>query len=103
LPPNPPPPLLAGDDATASDHLPVQMVFNNPYDKPFRLRSVTRSNATVTLVWDSVRGRPYRVDTSTNLDAWSTLAGNLLTTSSTFTYSTNLDDPARFFRVYRMP
>src|SRR5882724_689724 len=34
---NPPPPLLTNDDSTASDHLPVQMVFSNPYDKPFRV------------------------------------------------------------------
>ena len=101
--PSPPPPLLAGDDETASDHLPVVMTFNNPYDKPFRLRSVARSNLTVTLVWDSVAGQPYRVDSSTNLNTWSTLASNLLAASATFTFSTNLNDPTRFFRVYRVP
>jgi endonuclease/exonuclease/phosphatase family metal-dependent hydrolase len=101
--PSPPPLLLAGDDATASDHLPLQMAFSNPYDKPFRLRSVTRSNATVTLAWDSVRGQLYRVDSATNLPGWNPLAGGLVATGSSFTFSTNLNDATRFFRVYRVP
>jgi endonuclease/exonuclease/phosphatase family metal-dependent hydrolase len=99
--PSPPPPLLAGDDATASDHLPVLMTFNNPYDKPFRLLSVTRSNLTVTLQWESVLGQPYRVESSTNLTTWGILATNFLATNSTCTYKTNLNDRTRFFRVYR--
>ena len=32
--PSPPAPLLAGDDKTASDHLPVMMVFNAPANPP---------------------------------------------------------------------
>ena len=32
--PSPPPPLLADDDITASDHLPVVMVFNAPAEPP---------------------------------------------------------------------
>jgi endonuclease/exonuclease/phosphatase family metal-dependent hydrolase len=101
--PSPPPPLLATDSETASDHIPVLMTFNNPYDKPFQLLSFTRSNLTVTLNWQSVPGQPYRVESSTNLTAWSTLANNLVATGSIFTYATNLNDAARFFRVYRVP
>jgi endonuclease/exonuclease/phosphatase family metal-dependent hydrolase len=101
--PSPPPPLLATDSETASDHIPVLMSFNNPYDKPFQLLSFTRSNLTVTLNWQSVPGQPYRVESSTNLIAWSTLASNLVATGTTFTYATNLNDPARYFRVYRAP
>lgn len=99
--PNPPAPLLATDSETASDHLPVVMAFNNPYDKPFQLLSFTRSNLTVTLQWQSVPGQPYRVETSTNLTAWSTQANNLLATNTTFTYQTNVNDTARYFRIYR--
>ena len=101
--PSPPPPLLATDSETASDHLPVLMTFNNPYDKPFQLLSFTRSNLTVTLNWQSVPGQPYRVESSTNLTTWSTLANNLVATGSTFTYTTNLNDAMRYFRVYRVP
>ena len=101
--PSPPLPLLATDSETASDHVPVVMVFNNPYDKPFQLLSFTRSNLTVTLNWQSVPGQPYRVESSTNLSAWSILASNLVATGTTFTYATNLNDIVRFFRVYRVP
>jgi endonuclease/exonuclease/phosphatase family metal-dependent hydrolase len=101
--PNPPPPLLAGDNVTASDHLPVLMVFNNPYDKPFRLTSVTRSNPGVTLQWQSVFGQPYRVEISSNLTAWSTLANNLTATGTSFTFNTNVTGDPGFFRVHRVP
>ncbi len=101
--PSPTPPLLATDSETASDHIPVLMTFNNPYDKPFKLLSFTRSNLTVTLNWQSVPGQPYRVESSTNLTTWSALANNLVATGTTFTYATNLNDAMRYFRVYRIP
>jgi endonuclease/exonuclease/phosphatase family metal-dependent hydrolase len=99
LPPN----LNSNDCKVASDHLPVLMVFNNPYDKPFKLLSITRANPTVTLKWESVFGQPYRVESSTNLTMWTTQANNLVATGTNYSYSTNLSDTARFFRVYRMP
>ena len=99
LPPN----LNANDDFVASDHLPVLMVFNNPYSKPFQLTSITRSNPAVTLKWESVIGQPYRVEASTNLTAWSTLSSNVVATGTNYTFSTNLNDDARFFRVNRVP
>ena len=63
LPPN----LNAGDDSASSDHLPVLMVFNNPYTKPFQLTSITRSNPAISLEWESVPGQFYQVETSSNL------------------------------------
>jgi len=101
--PSPPPPLLGTDSETASDHLPVLMVFNNPYAKPFKLLSVARSNQTVTLRWESVFGQPYRVESSLNLTSWTTLATNLVATASTFTYATNLSEAGRYFRIRRGP
>ncbi len=101
--PSPPPPLRANDDVTASDHLPVLMVFNNPYDQPFRLLSMTRTNLAVTLKWETVPGQPYRVETSTNLTTWSALASNLVATSNSYTFGANLNDAGRYFRVYRGP
>lgn len=100
---NPPPPLLTNDDSTASDHLPVQMVFANPYDKAFRLTSITRSNLNVTLKWQSVLGQPYRLETSSNFGSWSVFASNLVATGATYTFSTNVGDSVKFFRVYRVP
>ena len=101
--PSLPPPLLAADSETASDHIPVFMTFNNPYDKPFQMLSFARSNLALTLNWQSVPGQPYRVESSTNLTSWITLANNLIATGSTLTYATNLNDPMHYFRVYRVP
>ena len=95
--------MLANDAATASDHLPVLMSFNNPYDRPFRLLAVTRTNLAVTLRWETVPGQPYRVETSTNLTTWDALASNLVATSNSYTFGTNLNDAARYFRVHREP
>jgi hypothetical protein len=98
-------PLPAGlnstDGQVASDHYPVLMVFNNPYDQPFKLLSITRTNPTVIMRWESVFGQSYRVESSTNLTTWATLAGNLVATGTNFIYRTNLDDAPRFFRVLR--
>jgi hypothetical protein len=95
--------LLANDAATASDHLPVLMRFNNPYDRPFRLLAVTRTNLAVTLQWEAVPGQPYRVESSTNLTTWDAVANNLVATSNSYTFGTNLNDDVRYFRIHREP
>lgn len=101
--PSPPPPLLGTDSETGSDHLPVFTVFNSPYAKPFKLLSMGRTNLSVTLKWESVPGQPYRVETSTNLTVWTTLASNLVAAAYNTTFATNLNDPTRYFRIYRVP
>ena len=101
---NLPPSLLTNDDITASDHLPVLMVFNNPYLNPFQLSWITRSNQNLTLNWQSVPGQSYRVETSPGLAPanWTTFADNLLATNSSFTFSTNTPANPQFFRVRRL-
>jgi hypothetical protein len=79
------------------------MVFNNPYDKPFRVLALARSNQTATLTWQSVLGQLYRVDSSSNLTTWSAFASNLVATSNAYTITTNVAGNIRFFRVYRVP
>jgi hypothetical protein len=103
---NLPPDLLSNDDLTASDHLPVLMVFNNPYDTPFKLLSIVRSNQSVTLNWESQNNRVFDIETSLNLVAWTPFVTNLpaTTTNSPFVFTTNnVADGARFFRVHRAP
>jgi endonuclease/exonuclease/phosphatase family metal-dependent hydrolase len=100
---NPPPPLLSADSATGSDHLPVLMIFNNPYDKPYRLTAVAWRHPTLTLCWEAVPGQSYCLDVSSNLTTWETLASNLLATNHSFTLTTNLDGSPRFVRVHRSP
>ena len=101
--PNPPPPLLAGDDKTASDHLPVFMVFANPFNPPFRLLAIGRTNQSVSLQWESTGNRSYNIEVSSNLTVWTPLATNLVTTNTNFSFTTNVPDRAKFFRVYRAP
>jgi endonuclease/exonuclease/phosphatase family metal-dependent hydrolase len=98
-----PPNLFSNDDKIASDHLPVLMVFNNPFDAPFKLLSVGVTNQTVSLQWESQNNRRFNIEASTNLISWTPLATNLSTTTDTFTFTTNLPDAAQFFRVYRAP
>ena len=98
-----PPELNTDDDSVASDHLPVLMVFSNPYNTPFRLLSINASNQVVTLIWESANGRQYRVDASPDLAAWTMLATNLKATGTNFTFSTNVADAIQFFRIYRVP
>jgi endonuclease/exonuclease/phosphatase family metal-dependent hydrolase len=98
LPPN----LNGNDDKTASDHLPVLMVFNNPYLNPFRLVSITRSNQYLSATWEAVPGQSYRVENSSNLTSWTTFADNLLATNSSFTFNTNTPANPQFFRVRRL-
>lgn len=98
-----PPNLFSNDCKVGSDHLPVLMTFGNPFAKPFRLLTVTRTQLTVMLKWESVFGQPYHVESATNLTAWTRLATNLVATNSTFIYATNLPETARYFRIYRVP
>jgi len=98
-----PPNLNSNDDLVASDHLPVMVVFHNPYDQPFWLTSIVRSNTEVKLQWESVYGQPYGVDASSNLITSSVLASNLTAAANVFTLVTNLTGETRCFRVYRLP
>ncbi len=98
LPPN----LNAADDSTASDHLPVMMVFSNPYAQPFQITAIARNNAAVSVSWASVPGQFYQVETSSNLVTWSALTSNLTATNylSNFTTdATDATDATKFFRV----
>ena len=79
------------------------MVFNNPYNKPFKLLSIARTNPTVTLQWESIAGQPYQVEASSNLTHWVTLANHLVATGANCTYSTNLNETLGFFRIFRIP
>ena len=98
--------LFSNDDKTASDHLPVLMTFANPFDTPFKLLSIARTNQNVTLKWESQNTRNYSIEASTDLVAWTLFATNLATTTTNATYtftSNNVPDRIKFFRIYRVP
>jgi endonuclease/exonuclease/phosphatase family metal-dependent hydrolase len=95
--------LFSGDDATASDHLPVLMTFANPFTKTFQFTSASRSNSAVALQWQSVPGQIYRIESSSNLTAWSVFVTNLAATNYSFAFKTNLPDAMKFFRARQGP
>jgi len=47
----PPPPLLTNDSKTASDHLPVVMVFNNPFNTNPPVLNLLRAGGNLLLAW----------------------------------------------------
>lgn len=100
-----PPDLFSNDDKVASDHLPVVMIFKNPFDTPFKLLSAGVTNQTVSLSWESQNNRNYSIESSSNLTTWQPFATDLMTTNSNpvFTFKTNFTGGAKFFRIYRMP
>ena len=95
--------LYSNDDKTASDHLPVMMTFANPFNTPFRLLSLGVTNQIISLKWESQNNRVFNIEASTNLTTWTPFATKIATTTDTFSFTTNLTDSAKFFRVYRAP
>jgi endonuclease/exonuclease/phosphatase family metal-dependent hydrolase len=98
-----PPGLYGNDDSTASDHLPVFMVFGNPFNTPFRLLTIGMTNQIVSLTWESTSNRSYNIEVSSNLAVWMPLATNLTATGANFTFITNVPGDVQFFRVQRAP
>ncbi len=102
LPPN----LLGNDDKTASDHLPVLMVFKNPFDTPFKLLSVLRTGQNLTLTWESQSHRTFDVEASSNLVSWVPFATNLQSASGDASFifmASNVEESIKFFRIHRVP
>ena len=98
--------LFSNDDKIASDHLPVLMTFANPFNTPYKLVSITRTNLTVTLKWESQNHRTFNIEASSNLISWTPFATNLYTTTtnSPFVFNTNnVPEPVNFFRIQRVP
>jgi len=95
--------LRSGDDQAASDHLPLCMVFNNPYEQPFRLTAVGVQGRQLRIQWESVPGQAYRVDVSSNLTGWTELVTRLIATSRVSLISIGLGEAPDFFRVGRLP
>jgi len=98
-----PPPLLQFDDRTASDHLPVLMVFANPFNAPFALTSINVTNDLISLSWETTAGRQYDLERSSDLQSWTKLATHLDATATNLGFSTNVAQTMQFFRVYRAP
>jgi len=94
------PPLQTNDDVVASDHLPVQMIFNYP-DPPLKVTGVL-SNQSFFLTWPALVGRKFNIDSSVDLAAWAVTASNIVTTTSRPIFATPATNASRFFRVVRV-
>lgn len=95
-----PPSLQTSDSVVASDHLPVQMIFNYP-DPPLTVTSIL-SNQSFALTWPALSGRKFRIESSLDLAVWSVIASNIVTTTGTPTWTTPAANASRFFRVVRV-
>ncbi|MFM2083091.1 MAG: hypothetical protein RL380_1782 [Verrucomicrobiota bacterium] len=91
--------LLADDDVTASDHLPVVTVFDNPYTKPIRVTAFQKNTDTFTTRWTSILGGIYEFEISTNLTDWVKAGWSVTAVSNYSINTTNWPAPALFFRV----
>ena len=95
--------MLADDDQTASDHLPVIMYFNNPFSQPFRLLAIGLTNQDVTLTWESASGRLYWCGSVLQPDRLGDPGEQPARDGTNCTFTTNTTEALRFFRVYRVP
>ena len=43
------------------------MVFKNPFDTPFKIISIARTNQSLTLNWESQNNRTFDIEASSNL------------------------------------
>ncbi|MEW6159203.1 MAG: endonuclease/exonuclease/phosphatase family protein [Verrucomicrobiota bacterium] len=91
------------DSVTASDHLPVFIEFRNPFDGPFRLTSIEADEQTVTFSWESMPGRIYRVEHSSDFNTWTEISGALTATGDRLNWTGPRPFSNRFFRVMREP
>jgi endonuclease/exonuclease/phosphatase family metal-dependent hydrolase len=98
-----PPNLQTNDDRIASDHLPVFMIFGNPYDTTFRITSTIVSNQLLTLKWQSISNQHYRIESSTTLTNWIPASATITATGTNSTFSTNLVGNRNFLRVNHLP
>jgi endonuclease/exonuclease/phosphatase family metal-dependent hydrolase len=97
--PGPPAPLFSTDSVTASDHLPVVMEFLNPYGLPFRILSISSSNTTASITWESVPGAVYQVEAQAPGGSWTVQASNIVAGAATLTYPIPATNEARLYRV----
>lgn len=95
--------LYSNDDRTASDHLPVLLVFGNPFSPPFHLVSAGLTNHVISLTWESQSNCTYNIEASSNLVTWTLLVGNVVASNDYFTFRTNAPDALQFFRIHRTP
>jgi hypothetical protein len=69
------------------------------------IQSVTASNDTISIVWQSAPSRNYRVQYKTNVveTNWTDVSGDVMATGITASKTSAIEDDVRFFRVKQLP
>ena len=98
-----PPGLEAMDDRTASDHLAVLMLIENPYVGPFRVTQIEADGDFMTLRWEGVAGRRYTVKWSPDLEHWNDAATGILVGGPGGLWNTARPPDTRFYRLLQEP
>lgn len=91
--------LLVDDDRTASDHLPVLMIFENPYTVPFQITEIEVTGDFLTLRWEAVPGRRYAVEWSPDLENWYPAATGILAGGTRGLWNTARPPAPRYYRL----
>ena len=95
--------LNSNDSRTASDHLPVLITFNNPYNAPYQVTSVNLTNQLLQFQWQASLGRQYSIESSSNLVSWSVVSPTFTASGTTMSWTYERTASRQFFRVYRSP
>lgn len=98
-----PPEVRREDDRTASDHLPLLMVFRSPNAPPFVVRLAPAGEGGLRLTWAAVPEYLYWVEATSDLAQWTRLAGPLNTRGDAIDYEVPLGTGGTFFRIRRVP
>jgi uncharacterized repeat protein (TIGR03803 family) len=69
------------------------------------IQSVAHTNDTLTLVWSTVAGQTYQVQSTTNLNrtAWTNIGMSIMAGSSTLSRSDIISNTQRFYRIVLLP
>ncbi len=101
---DPLPPMLSRfDDQTASDHLPVVVMFRNPRSESFRITRAVIADGLVSLRWQAQPGRHYQIEGSRDFAEWHIVPGEIEVGSTNGVWNSLTGFSQRFFRVRLVP
>jgi autotransporter-associated beta strand protein len=93
--------------ASGTNSFVVHVVSASPANPPYGISSITVSNTTVNLTWESVSGTKYQILGSTDLTAplgsWTNVGGVVTATGSTASQADVLGPTQTFYRVHVVP
>ena len=90
--------LLSNDDTIIN--LKGQLVATRSTIQGPVFSSIVVSNQIVTLLWQTIPGQKYQLESSTDLKGWIVEATNLVASINALTWSTNVTRNLQFFRVF---